>query len=172
MLVQGDAPNPTLLERFRADGRAVLVATQSFWQGVDVPGRALRLVIIDKLPFDVPSDPLIAARCERLKQQGEQPFMKYLVPQAALALKQGFGRLIRTRRDRGVVAILDSRVRRKGYGRALLRSLPDATRCSTLEETARFWRSAEGARAAGEAVREAPPSPGSPPRAGVTLDGS
>src|SRR5205814_1992428 len=108
VLVQGEAPNAALLERFREDGHAVLFATASFWQGVDVPGHALRLVIIDKLPFDVPSDPLIAARCDRLKEQGEQPFMKYLVPAAALTLKQGFGRLIRTRKDRGIVAILDS----------------------------------------------------------------
>jgi ATP-dependent DNA helicase DinG len=140
VLVQGEAPNAALLERFRSDGRAVLVATAGFWHGVDVPGDALRLVIIDKLPFDVPTDPLVAARCDRLKQQGEQPFMKYLVPSAALALKQGFGRLIRSRRDRGVVAILDSRVVRKGYGRALLRSLPPATRCRTLQDAARFWR--------------------------------
>jgi ATP-dependent DNA helicase DinG len=140
VLVQGQAPNAALLERFRGDGRAVLVATAGFWHGVDVPGDALRLVIIDKLPFDVPTDPLVAARCERLKQQGEQPFMKYLVPSAALALKQGFGRLIRSRRDRGVVAILDSRLVRKGYGRALLRSLPPATRCRTLQDTASFWR--------------------------------
>jgi ATP-dependent DNA helicase DinG len=141
VLMQGEAPNPALLERFRKDGRAVLFATASFWQGVDVPGHALRLVIIDKLPFDVPSDPLIAARCDRLKQQGEQPFMKYLVPSAALTLKQGFGRLIRARSDRGIVAILDSRLVRKSYGRVLLRSLPPATRCRTLADVAQFWRS-------------------------------
>jgi ATP-dependent DNA helicase DinG len=140
VLVQGEAPNATLLERFVADGRAVLVATASFWQGVDVPGPALRLVIIDKLPFDVPTDPLIAARCDRLKQQGEAPFMKYLVPAAALALKQGFGRLIRSRRDRGIVAILDARLTRKGYGRVLLRSLPPATRCRTMPEVVQFWQ--------------------------------
>jgi ATP-dependent DNA helicase DinG len=145
VLVQGEAPNAALLERFRNEGRAVLFATASFWQGVDVPGPALRLVIIDKLPFDVPTDPLIAARCDRLKQQGEQPFMKYLVPAAALALKQGFGRLIRSRRDRGIVAILDSRVVRKGYGRVLLRSLPPATRCRTLAEVAQFWQGAKEA---------------------------
>jgi ATP-dependent DNA helicase DinG len=110
-----------------------------FWQGVDVPGAALRLVIIDKLPFDVPSDPLIAARCARLEERDEQPFMKYLVPSAALALKQGFGRLIRTRHDRGIVAILDSRLSRKGYGRVLLRSLPPATRCRTMPEVVQFW---------------------------------
>ena len=142
VLVQGEAPNAALLERFRAHGDAVLVATASFWQGVDVPGTALRLVIIDKLPFDVPTDPLIAARCDRLKEQGEQPFMKYLVPSAALALKQGFGRLIRTRSDRGVVAILDSRLSSKGYGRVLLRSLPPATRCRTMPEVISFWHGA------------------------------
>ena len=140
VLLQGDAPNAALLERFRNDGHAVLFATSSFWQGVDVPGRALRLVIIDKLPFDVPTDPLIAARCDRLREQGEEPFMKYLVPAAALALKQGFGRLIRTRRDRGVVAVLDSRLVRKGYGKVLLRSLPPATRCHTLREVSDFWQ--------------------------------
>jgi ATP-dependent DNA helicase DinG len=139
VLLQGEAPNAALLERFREDGHAVLFATASFWQGVDVPGRALRLVIIDKLPFDVPSDPLIAARCDRLKEQGEQPFMKYLVPSAALTLKQGFGRLIRTRKDRGIVAILDSRLAKKGYGRVLLRSLPEASRCRTMPEVVQFW---------------------------------
>jgi ATP-dependent DNA helicase DinG len=139
VLMQGDAPNAALLDRFRAHGSAVLVATMGFWQGVDVPGAALRLVIIDKLPFDVPSDPLIAARCARLEERGEQPFMKYLVPSAALALKQGFGRLIRTRHDRGIVAILDSRLSRKGYGRVLLRSLPPATRCRTMPEVVQFW---------------------------------
>ncbi len=117
--VQGDAPKQTLL---------------SFWEGVDVPGSALRLVIIDKLPFDVPSDPVIAARCERLDEAGESSFMRYLLPAAALSLKQGFGRLIRTRRDRGVVAILDSRIRRKGYGKVFLRSLPPARVCDELGE--------------------------------------
>ncbi len=149
VLMQGEAPNAALLERFRQDGRAVLVATASFWQGVDVPGPALRLVVIDKLPFDVPSDPLIAARCARLQEQGEQPFMKYLVPSAALALKQGFGRLIRSRRDRGVVAILDSRLSRKGYGKALLRSLPPATRCRTMPEVVRFWQRTQELEAEG-----------------------
>jgi ATP-dependent DNA helicase DinG len=144
LLVQGDAPNAALLERFRAHGDAVLVATAGFWQGVDVPGNALRLVIIDKLPFDVPSDPLIAARCERLQEQGIQPFMRYLVPSAALALKQGFGRLIRSRTDRGIVAILDSRLTTKGYGRVLLRSLPPATRCRDFEAVSEFWNRGSG----------------------------
>jgi ATP-dependent DNA helicase DinG len=132
--VQGDAPKQTLLDRFRDSGNAVLFATASFWEGVDVPGSALRLVIIDKLPFDVPSDPVVAARCQRLDEAGESSFMRYLVPAAALSLKQGFGRLIRTTRDRGVVAILDSRIRTKGYGRVFLRSLPPARVCDTLDE--------------------------------------
>ncbi|MGB5695714.1 MAG: ATP-dependent DNA helicase [Polyangiales bacterium] len=132
--VQGDAPKQTLLDRFRDRGNAVLFATASFWEGVDVPGSALRLVVIDKLPFDVPSDPVVAARCQRLDEAGESSFMRYLVPAAALSLKQGFGRLIRTTQDRGVVAILDSRIRNKGYGKVFLRSLPPARVCDTLDE--------------------------------------
>ncbi len=136
--VQGDAPKQTLLDRFRDQGNAVLFATASFWEGVDVPGSALRLVIIDKLPFEVPSDPVVAARCERLEESGESSFMRYLVPAAALSLKQGFGRLIRTTRDRGVVAILDSRIRRKGYGKVFMRSLPPARVCDSLDEVRDF----------------------------------
>ena len=132
--VQGDAPKQTLLDRFRDQGNAVLFATASFWEGVDVPGSALRLVIIDKLPFEVPSDPVVEARCRRLDEAGESSFMRYLVPAAALSLKQGFGRLIRTTRDRGVVAILDSRLRTKGYGKVFIRSLPPARVCDTLDE--------------------------------------
>jgi ATP-dependent DNA helicase DinG len=138
-LVQGEASNAALLDAFRKDGDAVLFATASFWQGVDVPGSALRLVIIDKLPFDVPADPLIQARCQSLKQRGIEPFMKYLVPSAALVLKQGFGRLIRTQRDRGIVALLDERVSSKGYGKVFLRSLPEARRCRSLAEVRGFW---------------------------------
>jgi ATP-dependent DNA helicase DinG len=140
VLMQGEMPSAALLERFRADGSAVLIASNAFWQGVDVKGSALRLVIIDKLPFDVPTDPLIAARCDLLAQAGQQPFMKYIVPAAALSLKQGFGRLIRSQDDRGIVAILDSRMARKGYGRVLERSLPAAKRCRTFDEVASFWR--------------------------------
>jgi len=143
--VQGDAPKQTLLDRFRDTGNAVLFATASFWEGVDVPGSALRLVIIDKLPFDVPSDPVVAARCQRLDEAGESSFMRYLVPAAALSLKQGFGRLIRTTRDRGVVAILDSRIRTKGYGRVFLRSLPPARVCDTLDEVRAVLVSSEPA---------------------------
>lgn len=140
--VQGDAPKQTLLDRFRDQGNAVLFATASFWEGVDVPGSALRLVIIDKLPFEVPSDPVVAARCRRIEEGGESSFMRYLVPAAALSLKQGFGRLIRTTQDRGVVAILDSRIRRKGYGKVFLRSLPPARSCHNLDEVREFLISA------------------------------
>jgi len=139
VMVQGEAPKATILERFRREGNAVLFATASFWEGVDVPGEALRLVVIDKLPFGVPSDPLVKARCERLEDEGGKPFMELLVPSAALALKQGFGRLIRSTRDRGIVAILDSRILKKGYGRVFLESLPDASRCYSLEEARSFW---------------------------------
>ena len=138
-LVQGEAPKSALLARFKADGHAVLVATMSFWEGVDVPGEALRLVVIEKIPFAVPTDPIVVARCAAIEERGDNPFMSYSVPQAAITLKQGFGRLLRTRADRGIVAILDRRVRSRGYGRALLDSLPPATRAESLEEVRTFW---------------------------------
>lgn len=140
--VQGEAPNAVLLERFRTAGNAVLFATMSFWQGVDVPGDALRLVVIDKLPFEVPSDPLVQARCQRITEEGKSAFMDYVVPAAALTLKQGFGRLIRKASDRGIVAILDERLRKKGYGKVFLRSLPPAKRCQSFEELEEFWKQA------------------------------
>lgn len=139
LLLQGEAPKQTLLDALRAARNAILVATMSFWEGVDVPGDALRLVVIDKLPFEVPTDPLVIARCERIKEAGGEPFMEYVVPTAALTLKQGFGRLIRTRSDRGVVAVLDARLRTKGYGKVLLRGLPPATRVETMEEVRAWW---------------------------------
>lgn len=141
-LVQGMAPKTELLEAFKAREHGVLFASASFWEGVDVPGDALRLVIIDKLPFEVPSDPLVRARCERMDERGENAFMNYLVPNAALALKQGFGRLIRTASDRGIVAVLDRRLTSKGYGRVFLKSLPDASRCGSLAEVRAFWERA------------------------------
>jgi ATP-dependent DNA helicase DinG len=122
----------------------VLVATMSFWEGVDVPGDALRLVVIEKIPFAVPTDPLVAARCARIAEQGRDPFLGYSVPQAALTLKQGFGRLIRTRSDRGVVAVLDRRVRTRAYGKALLEGLPPATRASRVDEVRAFWERVGG----------------------------
>jgi ATP-dependent DNA helicase DinG len=140
VLVQGDAPKPDLIERFRREGDAVLFATSSFWEGVDVPGHALRLVIVDKLPFEPPDDPLTKARAAALEARGENAFRKLFLPSAALSLKQGFGRLIRSRRDRGIVAILDSRLVKKSYGKVMLRSLPDAGRCYSIEEARAFWR--------------------------------
>jgi ATP-dependent DNA helicase DinG len=128
LLVQGDAPRDKLLRRFREAGSAILFGTDSFWEGVDVPGRALRALILAKLPFKVPSEPLTAARLERLEARGVDGFNHYLVPHAALKLKQGFGRLIRTRSDLGAVVLLDRRAVIKPYGRALLAGLPRAAR--------------------------------------------
>ena len=145
-LVQGDAPKLMLLRRFRADRNAVLVATMSFWEGVDVPGEALRLVIIDRIPFAVPSDPVVAARSAALEAAGKNPFVTYSVPEAAITLKQGFGRLIRSRADRGIVAILDRRIRTRGYGTTLLAGLPPARRTDRLADVAAFWAEITAAR--------------------------
>lgn len=139
LLVQGAAPKGALLERFRREGDAVLVATMSFWEGVDVPGDALRLVVIEKIPFAVPTDPVVAARCAAIEAAGGQPFASYSVPHAAITLKQGFGRLLRTAADRGVVGILDGRIRTRGYGRELLASLPPAPLTESLDEVRAFW---------------------------------
>jgi ATP-dependent DNA helicase DinG len=106
---------------------------------VDVPGWALRLVVLDKIPFSPPNDPVVAARCARLDREGGNGFSQYSVPSAAMTLKQGFGRLIRTQKDAGIVALLDRRIARKGYGRALLASLPPARRVRDLEELGAFW---------------------------------
>ncbi|HWL10300.1 MAG TPA: helicase C-terminal domain-containing protein [Planctomicrobium sp.] len=124
----------TLLERFRRDGEAVLFGTETFWQGVDVPGDALKNVIITKLPFSVPDHPLLEARVERIRERGGNPFTEYQVPEAAIKLRQGFGRLIRTATDSGQVVILDPRIRTKPYGRLFLESLPPCKRViSSLE---------------------------------------
>ncbi len=128
ILAQGEASRDVLLRRFRELGRAILLGTDSFWEGVDVPGRALRSLVLTKLPFKVPSEPLTAARLERLAEQGEDGFMGYLLPHAALKLKQGFGRLIRTRADVGAVVLLDKRVVTKRYGPLVLSGLPRADR--------------------------------------------
>jgi len=143
LLVQGEAPKHLLLSRFRASGRAVLVATMSFWEGVDVPGRALRLVAIDKLPFAVPTDPVVAARCAQIDRNGGNAFSQYSVPAAAITLKQGFGRLIRTQRDAGIVALLDKRVVTRGYGRGLLASLPPARRIGDMQALRAFYEAIE-----------------------------
>ncbi len=124
LLIQGSAPRGALLERFRATEGAVLFATASFWQGIDVPGAQLSCVIVDRLPFAVPTDPVVAARVKAMQEEGRNAFAEYQVPEAVLALKQGFGRLIRARSDRGILAILDNRILRMQYGRIFLESLP------------------------------------------------
>jgi ATP-dependent DNA helicase DinG len=158
LLVQGERPKHVLLSRFRSSGRAVLVATMSFWEGVDVPGWALRLVVLDKVPFAPPHDPVVAARCARIDRDGGSSFAQYSVPSAAMTLKQGFGRLIRTQRDAGIVAILDSRVTRRGYGRALLATLPPARRVRTLTDLRTFWATltADGDGSSGLDTEEMP----------------
>ena len=140
-LLQGTAPKSILLDRFRTTPNAVLFATSSFWQGVDVPGAQLSCVIIDKLPFAVPSDPVVAARVRALEEDGRNAFAEYQVPEAVLALKQGFGRLIRSKTDRGILSILDNRIRRMAYGRIFLESLPEYTTTQDLAEVARFMES-------------------------------
>jgi ATP-dependent DNA helicase DinG len=139
VMVQGERPKHLLLSKFRASGKAVLVATMSFWEGVDVPGWALRLVVLDKIPFAPPNDPVVAARCAALDREGGNGFTQYSVPSAAMTLKQGFGRLIRTQKDAGIVALLDRRAVKKGYGRALLAGLPPARRVRTIDELRAFW---------------------------------
>jgi ATP-dependent DNA helicase DinG len=141
LLLQGERPKSRLLEAFRAEP-SVLFATQSFWEGVDVPGEALSLVIIDRLPFAPPGDPVVAARLRALEEAGRDGFSELSVPAAALALRQGFGRLVRTREDRGLVAILDRRLVTKGYGRVFLATLPRCPLLRTVEEARRWWAGA------------------------------
>ncbi len=138
LLLQGTSPRSILLDRFRSTPQAVLFATASFWQGVDVPGSQLSCVIIDKLPFAVPSDPIVAARVRALQEDGRNPFAEFQVPEAVLALKQGFGRLIRSKTDRGILAILDNRIQRMQYGRIFLESLPGYATTQDLAEVSRF----------------------------------
>jgi ATP-dependent DNA helicase DinG len=140
--VQGDAPRATLVDRFRSTPDAVLFGTSSFWEGVDVPGDALSIVIIDKLPFAPHTDPLIAARMQACAEAGGDPFAQIQLPAAAIALKQGFGRLIRRRDDRGIVAILDGRIVTRTYGRTFVETLPAGLpRTSALEQVRRWWSS-------------------------------
>ena len=141
ILAQGSAPRSQLLNQFRGTPHAVLFATSSFWQGVDVVGDALSCVIVDKLPFASPGDPITAARIDAIRARGGDPFAEYQVPLAILALQQGLGRLIRHRRDRGVLAILDPRLRTKGYGRRFIASLPPAPIVHELEQVKAFFSS-------------------------------
>jgi ATP-dependent DNA helicase DinG len=136
---QGDAPKSVLLEKFRTDTHSVLLATGSFWQGVDVPGEALSCLIVDKLPFDSPGDPLVAARIDRIRGQGGNPFMDYQLPAAIIALKQGLGRLIRNSEDRGVLSVLDVRMMTSRYGRFFLESLPRMPLIHDLQAIRRFF---------------------------------
>jgi ATP-dependent DNA helicase DinG len=138
-LMQGTGPRSALLDEFRSTPHAVLFATSSFWQGVDVPGEQLSCVIIDKLPFAVPSDPVVQARIAAIREEGGEPFYSYQVPQAAIALKQGFGRLIRSRTDRGVLALLDNRITQSRYGQIFFDSLPDYGFTMKREDVARFF---------------------------------
>jgi len=146
LLVHGDDGRDMLLRRFRESERSVLVGTASFWEGVDVPGRALRGLIITKLPFKVPNEPVTAAHCESIERQGGDAFRQYMLPHASLRLKQGFGRLIRTATDRGVIVLVDPRVISKSYGRTLLDALPPARRVvgpwpTVLEQIQSFYTS-------------------------------
>jgi ATP-dependent DNA helicase DinG len=139
LLLQGDAPKNALLEEFRLTPHAVLFATSSFWQGVDVQGEQLSCVIIDRLPFAVPSDPVVAARVKLIDAEGGNAFFQYQVPAAVIALKQGFGRLIRSLHDRGLLALLDNRILKKQYGKIFIESLPDYKKTTDMQVVEKFF---------------------------------
>ena len=146
VFLQGEKSKTGLLDEFRATPNAVLFATSSFWQGVDVQGERLSCVVIDKLPFSVPSDPVVAARIRYLNQSGGNAFYDYQIPEAIILLKQGFGRLIRSQTDRGILALLDKRVLTKSYGRIFLRSLPPAPLTHDLGDLRTFFDKMESSR--------------------------
>ena len=139
LLLQGQGSRSHMLERFRQMPNAILIASQSFWEGVDVRGEALSLVIIDKLPFAPPDDPVLAARIEKINNEGRNAFMEYQLPRAVINLKQGAGRLIRDETDRGVLMICDSRLTTKAYGKQIWQSLPPMKRTREFSEVERFF---------------------------------
>lgn len=143
ILVQGDMPRSQLLARFRQLGNAILIGTSSFWEGVDVRGEALSCVIIDKLPFASPGDPVMQARLDAMRERGGNPFRDYQLPQAVVILKQGVGRLIRDPQDRGVLMLCDPRLLGKSYGKVFLQSLPDMAKTRRLEDVERFFAEVE-----------------------------
>ncbi len=147
LLMQGEGSRTELLERFRKLGNAVLLGSQSFWEGVDVRGEALSLVIIDRLPFSPPDDPVLAARLESINAEGRNAFMEYQLPQAVITLKQGAGRLIRDENDRGVLMICDPRLITKHYGKRIWRSLPPMRRTRDAAEVLEFYRRIAGVAA-------------------------
>ncbi len=155
LLVQGDLPKHQLLEKFRQTDNAVLLGTSSFWEGVDVRGRSLSCVIIDKLPFASPGDPVMQARIDTIKRNGGQPFMEFQVPQAVIALKQGVGRLIRDVNDSGVVMIGDPRLKQKSYGRIFLNSLPSMPQTSDVKDVEMFFQKLSDADRADQNIAQA-----------------
>jgi len=153
ILLHGTAPRKALLEEFRSTPNAVLFGTSSFWQGVDVQGEALSCVIIDKLPFAVPNDPVVMARMKAIEEAGGKPFFDYQVPSAVLTLKQGFGRLIRSLEDRGVLVLLDPRIRKQRYGQTFLQSLPPYRMTATITDVAEFFEN-QGTKKQGSGIRD------------------
>jgi ATP-dependent DNA helicase DinG len=139
LLVQGERPNSELLAQFRRAPAPLLLGTGSFWQGVDVRGEALSCVIVDKLPFASPGEPIVAGRIAHLRREGGDPFNDYQLPQAVITLKQGLGRLIRDAHDRGVLMVGDRRLRAKSYGRVFLKSLPQMPITQELADVQRFF---------------------------------
>ena len=139
VFIQGQAPRNKLLKSFQQQTDSVLLAVASFWEGINVPGESLSCVIIDKLPFEVPSDPVIMARVNEIREEGGNPFMDFQLPRAILALRQGVGRLMRTSTDQGLLAILDIRLFTKRYGRLFLRSLPPSPLTRELKDVESFF---------------------------------